>query len=114
MPKRPTLDAALETARDGAAFPNGTTWANWAATNCDRCLRERPLRNGMANATGCPLVIVAVVHGKTPAEWVPDTERTYRCTAFVAPGPSGRPKRIPTRRGQLVLFSDRPYRVEPE
>lgn len=107
--------AAREAARDGAAFSNGEEWRAWSADWCAKCLRDRPFRSGLPHQSGCPLILMAMAEEVTPAQWVPNRPGSlghqYRCTEFVAPGASGKPKRGERpMRGQLPLFPADPYR----
>lgn len=95
-------DDIARRARPGVAFSNGTEGYGWQANWCDRCLRDAPFRSGLKGATGCPILLVALVEEKTPAEWLdgPRDEHgrygiadQYHCIEFRAPGEGGREPR---------------------
>lgn len=107
---------ALKRSRDRRPFANGTEGYGWMANWCDRCLRDAPFRN-MGKGSGCPLLMVAMVESRTPAEWLEQVNDEglysigdhYHCIEFRAPGGDGgnEPKPKPDPRGQGTLF-DRP------
>lgn len=102
---------ALARSRPGRAFSNGTEWDIWSDNWCYRpCLRDLPYQNDLKGATGCPLIALAMVEERTPAEWMEqpdDSPDRYVCLEFKAPGGGGEPKPRPTPPDQDALF-DRP------
>lgn len=74
----------LDRSRDRQPFSNSTEWEIWAGSWCDRCQREAPFRAGLTDG-GCPLIVVAVCHLRTPAEWQGE-HGDYTCTEFRPPG----------------------------
>lgn len=84
-----------KTARDGAAFSNGTEWEIWSFNVCmggtnpeRRCVNDDFADDG----EGCPLILLSMV-GKTPAEWVGAHGR-YRCTEKTTPAEARRAERL--------------------
>ena len=120
----PTYDKAFARARQRRAFANGTEGHAWLAANCDKCLHDKPARQGRAQ-DGCPLIMVAYMD-RTPIEWLdgPRDEQgrygladQYRCLMFRSeddPGPD-EPTLIPDPPDQEVLFPrdgfERPARM---
>lgn len=100
-----TVTEIEKDARDQPAFSNGTSWEIWSAGWCDRCLRDAPFRNGIA-PTGCPLIVVAICHQKTPIEWLEQEGiQDYHCIEFRAPGDGGgEPRPKPDPRGMDGMF----------
>lgn len=102
-------------ARDGVAFSNSTEYEMWSVNWCDRCLREAPFRN-MGRGSGCPILGVAVLEQKTPAEWLEQPSDRYpqdafHCIEFKGPGGGGgEPRPRPDPRGMEGLFP-RPARA---
>lgn len=91
------FDDALARSRPESPFSNGTEWECWSANWCDRCAVDAPFRNGIAGR-GCRLIEVAVISGRTPAEWfeqpIDEQGRTslsdrYHCVAFRSQGGGG-------------------------
>lgn len=114
---------ALARSRPGRAFSNGFEGDNWTANWCDRCLRDAPFRT-MGKGSGCPLLLIAMLGDRTPAEWMeqpwgqvqgapegvtaPPLGDRYHCIEFRAPGAGGgEPKPVPAPPDQGALF-DRP------
>jgi hypothetical protein len=64
----------------------GTEGADFMAEWCDRCAREKPTREGLAE-DGCAILSDTFMYEKAdpryPKEWVED-ENGPRCTAFEA------------------------------
>lgn len=92
-------------ARPGRAFSNSTEWECWSYNWCERCLRDAPFRN-MGKGSGCPIILVAMLGEKTPAEWLEqprDEEGRYSLTdryhcieaKFPGDGGSGEPRPKP-------------------
>lgn len=108
-----TYDEALAAARDEGTFSNSSQWEVWSAKWCNRCVHDRPARQG-DDANGCPLILIALV-GKRPAEWLTGTEQEelyadYACAEFRDkddPDPAPRP--IPTPDGQGELLPRAPF-----
>ena len=106
-------DGQAGRARGVPPFSNSTEGYGWMANWCDRCLVDAPYRNGLKGATGCNLLVIALL-GQTPAEWIdgPRDEHglysigdQYHCVNFRAPGGGGgEPRPKPTPRDQLELF----------
>ncbi|WP_128803675.1 MULTISPECIES: hypothetical protein [unclassified Streptomyces] len=103
-----TYDEAFAAARDESTFSNSSQWEVWAAKNCDRCIHDRPTRQG-DDANGCPLILVALMN-RRPAEWLTETEEQevyadYTCTEFRHeddPDPEPRPIPTPPAQGELL------------
>lgn len=106
-------DALYDEARDRRPFANGTEGYGWFAANCDRCIHDKPARQG-DEGDGCPLVLIALV-GRTPAQWLdgPRDENglyaiatQYTCVEFRheddGPGPEPRPIPAPPGQGELI------------
>lgn len=122
------IEEVSKRARDHVPFSNGTEGYGWMANWCDRCLRDAPFRNGLKGATGCPILAVAMLEQKTPAEWLdgPRDEHgrygiadQYTCIEFKAPGDGGgepRPKPDPPDMDGLFERPDRETRmyVQPQ
>ncbi|MGC9540214.1 hypothetical protein [Streptomyces sp. UG1] len=109
-----TYDEAFTAARDGSTFSNSSQWEVWAAKNCNRCIHDKPARQG-DDANGCPLILIALM-GKRPAEWLTQTEEQavyadYTCTEFrdEEDGPGPEPRPIPTPPGQGELWPREPF-----
>ena len=109
-----TYSEAFDAAREGSPFSNGSQGYGWMARNCDRCIHDKPARQGDA-ANGCPLILVALMR-KTPAEWLAETEQAqifadYTCVEFRdEDNPGGaEPEPIPDPPGQLALAPREPY-----
>lgn len=104
-------------ARENPAFSNGTEGHAWEANWCHRCVHDAPFRN-MGKGTGCPILAVALLGDKTPAEWFeqPWGERgprlgdRYHCIEFRTPGEGcSAPRPQPEPPGMDGLF-ERPER----
>lgn len=109
----PTYDEAFARAREMSPFSNGTEGYAWMENNCERCIHDRPHRDG-TDPQGCPLILVALM-GRTPIEWMQqDGHRLgdqYHCLYFRDeddPGPD-EPTPIPDPPGQLTLCPREPY-----
>lgn len=109
---------ASKLARPVPPFSNGTEGYGWMANWCDGCLRDAPFRNGLKGASGCPLIAVAMLEQKTPAEWLDgprdehdrySIEDQYHCIEFKAPGGGGEPRPKPEPPQMDGLF-ERPER----
>jgi hypothetical protein len=101
-------DRLYDEARDERPFSNGSQGYGWMAANCDRCIHDKPARQG-DGSQGCPLVLVALM-GKTPAQWLCETDEdwvhaNFRCIEFrdESDGPGDEPQPIPDPPGQLTL-----------
>lgn len=116
------FDDAWRRAKAQSAFSNGTEGFEWQGNWCDRCLRDSPFRNGLADR-GCRLLEVAIL-GRTPAEWLdgPRDEHghysmadQYHCIEFKAPGGRGggepRPKPDPPQMSGLFERPERRVRM---
>lgn len=70
------FDDVMANAQHRPPFANGTEWDVWSFVWCEQCVNE----------PGCPLIDVAIVMERTPAEWVIDIPGSlhspYRCTEF--------------------------------
>lgn len=100
-------------ARDEAPFSNGSQGYGWMANWCDRCIHDKPAREGR-DGEGCPLVLVALM-GKTPIQWLAETEEAwvygdFHCIEFRGEddGPTD-PQPIPDPPGQLTLLPREDY-----
>ena len=103
-------------ARDGSPFSNSTEGECWTANWCDRCIHDRPAREGRYE-DACPLLLISLC-GKTPVEWLEqDSSDGYRlgdqyhCIEFrdEDDGPSEPPEPPPQCPGQGELFDPAPY-----
>ncbi len=74
-------DKVRANASDRPAFSTGTEFDAWSERFCDRCAHEDHGRSVF-----CPILSVAMLDERTPAEWVPDQPsslgRQYRCVEF--------------------------------
>ncbi|MFD8384290.1 hypothetical protein ACFV2X_38210 [Streptomyces sp. NPDC059679] len=102
-------DKLFEEARDGAPFSNSSQGYSWMANWCDRCIHDKPARQGN-DGQGCPLILVALMD-KTPIQWLCETKEQaihadYHCIEFrdEDDGPGGEPRPIPDPPGQLTLL----------
>ncbi|MHC3474641.1 hypothetical protein ACYF6T_38930 [Streptomyces sp. 7R007] len=108
-----TYDEAVKNARDEHTFSNSSQWEVWSAKNCDRCIHDKPARQGDP-AQGCPLILIALA-GKRPAEWLTQTPEQdvyadYTCTEFRDENnPDAEPRPLPTPDGQGELLPREPY-----
>lgn len=121
------FDDSLKRSRPGRPFSNGTEGYGWMGNWCDRCLRDAPFRN-TGKGSGCPLIAVAMLHERTPAEWLDgprdekgrySIEDQYHCIEFRAPGSGGggpRPKPDPPDMDALFERPEQQARmfVQPE
>ena len=107
----PTYEDALARARDEVAFSNGTMWEIWSDRNCCRCVNDG-IGLGL-DEPQCPLVNVAMLHNKTPAEWTDQQPPLgdYLCVYFRdRDDPGGRePEPVPDPPGQLCLLPREPF-----
>lgn len=69
-----SFDDIADDARDQVAFSNGAAWERWSWRWCQHCIHD--------TNDDCPLVTVAVLMEKTPAEWLPIGIHGYICTEF--------------------------------
>ena len=98
---------AFEAALDKAAFSNGTEGMSWTDAWCDRCLHDKPARDG--SGEGCPLVLVALM-GRTPSEWIEHDRFSlgdrYHCIEFrdEDSGPGPEPQPVPDPPGMDALI----------
>lgn len=104
--------ALLAESRSEPAFANGTEGYGWMGANCDRCIHDKPARDG-SDARGCPLVLITL-EGRTPAQFLdgPRDEQgrygiadQYVCTEFRSeddPDPTPRPVPVPDGQGELL------------
>lgn len=102
-------DRLYDEARDERPFSNGSQGYGWMAANCDRCIHDKPARQGN-EGQGCPLVLVALM-GRTPAQWLCETDEQwihadFHCIEFrdENDGPGPEPQPIPDPPGQLTLL----------
>lgn len=109
----PTAKEAWETATDESPFSNSDEGCSWTANNCDRCIHDKPAREGRYE-DACPLL--AVAHsGRTPREWVEDKPLSlgeqYRCMYFRGEEDGGdpEPQPIPDPPGQLTIGPREPF-----
>lgn len=113
-----TFEEAMSDARDRPAFSNGTEGYGWMDANCDRCIHDKPSRQGRAE-DGCPLILVTLLD-KTPIEFLdgPRNEQglygiadQYHCIEFrdEDEGPSPEPTPIPDPPGQGLLLPREDY-----
>jgi hypothetical protein len=97
-------------ARPGSAFSNGYEWDCWSSKWCDRCVHD-----DWQTDKFCPLVAVAMLGDKTPAEWMDEKPLSlydrYTCIEFRSEddGPDPTPKPIPDPPDQLLLLPREPY-----
>lgn len=109
----PDYDQAMAASRDEIPFSNSTEGEAWLSNNCERCLNDKPAREGRYE-DGCVLILVAL-EGRTPVEWTPDKPMSlgeqYRCMYFRGEddGPDPEPAPIPDPPGQLTLVPREPY-----
>jgi hypothetical protein len=108
-----TYDEMWASAREESAFSNGTEWECWSANWCDRCIHDKPARQG-DEGNGCPLILIGFC-GRTPLEWM-EHERfslgdRYHCIEFrdEDDGPTEPPGPSPQCPGQGELFDPAPY-----
>lgn len=109
--------ALFAESRPESAFSNGTEGYGWMAANCDRCIHDKPARDG-SDARGCPLVLITL-EGRTPAQFVdgPRDEQgrygiadQYVCTEFRSEDdPDTEPRPVPAAPGQGELLPREPY-----
>lgn len=104
----PTYEQASETACEGSPFSNSDDGHAWIASNCERCVYDKPAREGRYE-DACLLLTIAV-SGRTPAEWTHvDNPRSfgekYRCLYFrnEEDGGDTEPQPIPDPPGQITL-----------
>jgi hypothetical protein len=105
-----TLDELFEQARPVMPFSNSDHGMSWMSRWCDRCVHDRPARQGR-EGEGCSLVLVGLM-GRTPAQWLtPDGVGDYHCIEFRGEddGPGPEPTPIPDPPGQLALFDRAPF-----
>lgn len=110
-------DRLYAESHDRPAFSNATEGYGWMAANCDRCIHDKPARNGN-DAQGCPLVLITLM-GRTPAQFLdgPRDENglygiadQYVCTEFRGEDdPDPTPQPIPTPPGQCELLPREPF-----
>jgi hypothetical protein len=112
-------DDAVKRSRDVRPFSNGTEGYGWMANWCDRCLCDAPFRN-TGKGSGCPLIGVAMLAGRTPAEWLDgprdelgrySIEDQYHCIEFRAPGSDGNPPRPKPDPPDMDGLFERPERA---
>ncbi|MFJ4365117.1 hypothetical protein ACIP4S_13295 [Streptomyces chartreusis] len=110
-------DRLYAESRDKPAFSNGDEGYSWMGANCDRCIHDKPARQGN-DAQGCPLVLLTLV-GRTPAQFVDGPrseeglyarETQYVCTEFRDENdPDPEPRPVPTPDGQGELLPREPF-----
>lgn len=110
-------DRLLAESREGSPFSNGDEGYGWMANWCDKCIHDKPARNG-DDTNGCPLILVSLMD-RTPIQWLDQKRVTpdgrmyevysradqYHCTEFrdENDGPAD-PQPIPTPPGQGELL----------
>lgn len=105
-------------ARDEPAFSNSDEGIGWMANWCDRCIHDKPARNG-DDANGCPLVLISLMD-RRPIQWLdgPRNEQgrysladQYHCIEFRSEndGPGPEPQPIPDPPGQLTFAPREPF-----
>lgn len=89
MSPMPSYDTVERDATDRPAFANGTEGEAWMSGWClnpGACCRHDSMQRG--GNVACPLLDVAMLEGKTPAEWVEPTNalgpKVYECTKYEA------------------------------
>jgi len=102
----------LAESHDRSAFANADEGYGWMAANCDRCIHDKPARNGHDDQ-GCPLLLITLL-GRTPRQFIdgPRDEHgrygipdQYLCTEFRGdddPDPQPRPVPVPPGQGELL------------
>ena len=100
-----TEDEIQRDARPGSAFSNGYEWDCWSSKWCENCIHD-----DFETDKFCPLVTVAMLGDKTPAEWMFEKPLSlydrYTCVEFQdedGPGDT-EPKPVPDPPDQEVLF----------
>lgn len=110
-------DQLLAESRDEPAFSNSDEGMAWMSANCDRCIHDKPAREG-DDTNGCPLVLITLV-GLTPRQFIDgprsetglySRETQYVCTEFRGEDdPDPNPQPVPTGPGQGELLPRQPY-----
>jgi hypothetical protein len=98
---------------DQPAFSNSTEFYAWSASWCERCVHDKPAREGRYE-DACQIVMLAFMD-QTPAEWIRQEGSRlgdkYHCIEFRSeddgPPPPTEPEPVPP--GQGELFSGEPY-----
>jgi len=110
------VDRYYDEARPERPFSNGSQGYGWMANNCDRCIHDKPAREGR-EGEGCPLILVALM-GRTPAQWLAETDEAwvygdFTCIEFrnEDDGPGPEPQPIPTPPGQGELLPREDYQA---
>jgi hypothetical protein len=110
-----TYDEVMAGSLDRPAFSNGTEGHAWMDNWCDRCVHDKPLRDGgptdpTTGILGCPIIAVAY-QSRTPAEWLEQEPFAlgdqFHCIEFRDeddPGPPAEPQPIPDPPGQEALL----------
>lgn len=66
------------------AFSNSTEGECWTSKWCDRCIHDKPAREGREE-DACAIFLIALC-GQTPGEWIEESPGSlsdrYRCTEF--------------------------------
>ncbi|MET7776265.1 hypothetical protein ABZU94_10695 [Streptomyces mirabilis] len=110
-------EALLAESHDRPAFANSTEGLGWMSANCDRCIHDKPARNG-EEWNGCPLILITL-GGRTPKQFLdgPRDEQglygiadQYVCTEFRGEDdPDPNPQPVPTDPGQGELLPRQPF-----
>lgn len=87
----PTYEDALSRSSDRVPFANGTEWEAWAAGWCrGTCKPCRHDDIDLGGEIACPILEVALLNERTPAEWVDRRSalgpEMYRCTKYETAG----------------------------
>jgi hypothetical protein len=104
------------TPREGMPFSNSDEGLAFTANWCDRCIHDKPARQGRYE-DGCRILLTAIC-GQTPGEWIeqewgekgPPIDR-YHCIEFrdERDGPPPPTEPAPTPPGQGELIPMEPY-----
>jgi hypothetical protein len=103
-------EALLAESHDRTAFANSTEGLSWMYANCDRCVHDKPARQG-DDGNGCPLILITL-GGRTPRQFLdgPRDEQgrygladQYVCSEFRSEDdPDPRPITTPPGQGELL------------
>lgn len=105
-----TPEEIAANARDGRAFSNGTEGYAWMDAWCYECVHDDEKTERY-----CPILTLAMLGEKTPAEWVEKEPRglrdRYECTEFEprdddGDGPEPDPEPVPEDPNQLTIFDE--------
>lgn len=78
-----TVEEIIENARPGRAFYGAIPGERWQERWCDRCKYDT-IAQPDPDIAGCPILLVALAHDLTPAEWIEPGPAgvDYVCTEF--------------------------------